>query len=163
MKLLNPTAHKRLNEALAFVFLFFGLAIMLSLISYSTADPSWNTAATLATKPSNLLGRFGSHLSDVCFQIFGLSSFVLPALILLLAWKWMQSKPIEAAWVKVTGALMFMLGACTSFSLAPGARAASGSVSPGGLFGLLLSDLLVRFFNFTGAALITATVLVVSQ
>ncbi len=162
MKLLNPTAHKRLNEALAFVFLFFGLAIMLSLISYSAADPSWNTAATLATKPSNLLGRFGAYLSDVCFQIFGLSSFVLPALIMILAWKWMQSKPIEAAWVKVTGAFLFMFGACTSFSLAPGARAASGSVSPGGLFGILLSDLLVRFFNFTGAALITATVLVVS-
>ncbi|WP_031496643.1 DNA translocase FtsK [Bryobacter aggregatus] len=161
MKLLGPTAHKRLNEALAFVFLFFGLAIMLSLISYSAYDPSWNTA-TSVVKPSNLVGRFGSHLSDVCFQIFGLSSFVIPALILLLAWKWMQSKPIEAAWVKVTGAVLFVLGACTSFSLAPGARAFSGSIQAGGLFGTILADLMVHYFNFTGAALLTAAVLVVS-
>jgi len=161
MKLLGPTTHKRLNEALSFVFLFIGLATMLSLISYSATDPSWNTATT-ATRPSNLMGRFGSHLSDVCFQLFGLSSFVIPALILLLAWKWMQSKPIEAATVKVGGAFLFVLGVCTCFSLSPGARAFSGSISAGGLFGMIFADLLVFYFNFTGAALLSATLLVVS-
>jgi len=161
MKLLGPTTHKRLNEVLAFVFLFIGLASMLSLISYSAIDPSWNTA-TSVVRPSNLMGRFGSHLSDVCFQLFGLSSFVIPALILLLAWKWMQSKPIEAAGIKVAGALLFVLGACTSFSLAPGARAFSGSIPAGGVFGMILADMLVFYLNFTGAALLTATVLVVS-
>jgi DNA segregation ATPase FtsK/SpoIIIE, S-DNA-T family len=161
MKLLGPTTHQRLNEVLAFLFLFLGLSIMLSLISYSAIDPSWNTA-TSVVQPSNLMGRFGSHLSDVCFQLFGLSSFVIPALILLLAWKWMQSKPIEAAGIKIAGALLFVLGACTSFSLAPGARAFSGAIPAGGLFGMILADMLVFYFNFTGAALLTATVLVVS-
>ncbi|MBM3760026.1 MAG: DNA translocase FtsK [Acidobacteria bacterium] len=161
MKLLGPTTHQRLNEVLSFLFLFSGLSIMLSLISYSAIDPSWNTA-TSVVRPSNLMGRFGSHLSDVCFQLFGLSSFVIPALILLLAWKWMQSKPIEAAGIKIGGALLFVLGACTSFSLAPGARAFSGAIPAGGLFGMILADLLVFYFNFTGAALLTATVLVVS-
>lgn len=161
MKLLGPTTHKRLNEALAFVFLFFGLAIILSLMSYSAVDPSWNTA-TGVMRPSNLMGRFGSHLSDVCFQIFGLSSFVIPALMLLLAWKWMQSKPIEAAGVKVLGSVMFVLGVCTSFSLAPGAKAFSGAIPAGGVLGTMVADLLVFYFNFTGAALVTATALVVS-
>ncbi len=161
MKLLGPTTHKRLNEVLAFVFLFIGLATMLSLISYSAIDPSWNTA-TSVTRPSNLMGRFGSHLSDVCFQLFGLSGFVIPALILLLAWKWMQSKPIEAPGVKVAGAVLFVLGACTCFSLAPGARAFSGSIPAGGVFGMIFADMLVFYLNFTGAALLTATVLVVS-
>jgi len=161
MKLLGPTTHKRLNEVLAFLFLFLGLAIMLSLISYSAIDPSWNTA-TSVDRPTNLMGRFGSHLSDVCFQLFGLSSFVIPALILLLAWKWMQSKPIDAAGIKVAGAVMFVLGACTSFSLAPGARAFSGAIPAGGLFGMIFADMAVFYFNFTGAALFTATVMVVS-
>lgn len=161
MKLLGPTTHKRLNEVLAFLFLFFGLAVMLSLISYSSVDPSWNTATSVA-KPSNLMGRFGSHLSDICFQLFGLSSFVIPALVLLLAWKWMQSKPIEAPGIKLGGSLLFVLGACTSFSLAPGARAFSGSIPAGGIFGMMLADMLVFYFNFTGAALFTATVMVVS-
>lgn len=161
MKLLGPTTHKRLNEVLALVFLFIGLATMLSLISYSAIDPSWNTA-TSVVRPSNLVGRFGSHLSDVCFQLFGLSGFVIPALVLLLAWKWMQSKPIEAPGIKVAGALLFVLGACTSFSLAPGARAFSGSIPAGGVLGMLLADMLIFYLNFTGAALLNATVLVVS-
>ncbi len=161
MKLLGPTQHKRLNEAIAFLFLFIGLAIILSLVSYSAVDPSWNTA-TGVTQPSNLMGRFGSHLSDLCFQLFGLSSFAIPILILLLAWKWMQSQPIATAGVKVGGACLFVLGACTSFSLAPGARAFSGSIPAGGLFGMVLADSLVFYLNFTGAALLTATILVVS-
>lgn len=161
MKLLGPTPNKRLNEVLSFVFLFFGLAVMLSLISYSAMDPSWNTA-TSVVRPANLMGRFGSHFSDLCFQLFGLSSFVIPALILLLAWKWMQSKPIEAAGIKVSGALLFVFGVCTAFSLAPGARAFSGAIPAGGVLGAILADLLVFYFNFTGAALFTATALVVS-
>lgn len=160
MKLLGPTPHKRLNEVLAFVFLFAGLGVMLSLISYSSLDPSWNTA-TSVTQPSNLLGRFGAHFSDLCFQVFGFSSFVLPALILLLAWKWMQSKAIEAPAVKIGGAVLFLLGVCTTFSLAPGARGFT-SIPAGGLLGLVLADLLVFYFNFTGAALFTAACLVVS-
>ncbi len=161
MKLLGPTPHKRLNEALAFVFLFAGLAVMLSLISYSASDPSWNTA-TSVQKPTNLVGRFGSHFSDLCFQVFGLSGFVLPALILLLGWKWMQSEKIEAAGVKVGGALLFLFGASTSFSLAPGARAFSGAIPAGGLLGTFFATLLEHYLNFTGAALFTATALVVS-
>ncbi|MFN9918654.1 MAG: DNA translocase FtsK [Acidobacteriota bacterium] len=160
MKLLGPTPHKRLNEVLSFVFLFFGLGVMLSLISYSPLDPSWNTASS-TVQPANLLGRAGSHFSDLCYQILGFSSFVLPALILLLAWKWMQSKAIEAPAVKIAGAVLFLLGVCTTFSLAPGARSFS-SIPAGGLLGLLLADLLVFYLNFTGAALFTATCLVVS-
>ncbi len=161
MKLLGPTQHKRLNEALAFVFLFAGIAITLSLISYSATDPSWNTASGI-TKPTNLIGPFGSYLSDLLFQIFGLSGFVLPVLILLLAWKWMQSEQIEAAGVKVGGAVLFLLGASTSFSLAPGARAFSGAIPAGGLLGTLCASLLEHYFNFTGAALFTAMSLVLS-
>jgi S-DNA-T family DNA segregation ATPase FtsK/SpoIIIE len=161
MKLLGPTPHKRLNEALAFVFLFVGIGITLSLISYSATDPSWNTA-TSVRKPTNLCGRFGSYLADLCFQIFGLSGFVLPILILLLAWKWMQSEVIDAAGVKVGGAILFLLGASTSFSLAPGARAFSGAIPAGGLLGTLCASLLEHYFNFTGAALFTALSLVLS-
>ena len=161
MKLLGPTPHRRLNEVTAFVFLFTGLGIMLSLISYSPADPSWNTASSVV-KPANLMGRFGSHFSDLCFQLLGLSSFIVPALILLLGWKWMQSKEIETPRIKVFGSVLFLTGASAAFSLAPGARAVTGSIPAGGLFGTLLADALTHYLNFTGAALFTAAMLVVS-
>ena len=31
-------------------------------------------------------------------QAFGLAAFVFPVLLLLLAWKWMRSEPVETAW-----------------------------------------------------------------
>ena len=52
MNFLGPTKHKRLNEALAFVFLAAGLFLFLGFASYDRFDPSWNTVS--AAKPVNL-------------------------------------------------------------------------------------------------------------
>ena len=57
MKLLSPTQHRRLNEVIGFLLLSLGLVMLLSLISYHTQDPSWNTAA--ASRPLNLVGYPG--------------------------------------------------------------------------------------------------------
>ena len=146
---------------MALVFLFASVALMLSLISYRPEDPSLNTA-TGPYRPLNLLGYVGSYLSDMLFQVFGLTSFVMPGLIVLLAWQWMQSREIDAPGVKVLGGVMFLLGIATALSLAPSLRAFGGTIPAGGLVGLLLADGLVAWMNFTGAALFTAACLLVS-
>jgi S-DNA-T family DNA segregation ATPase FtsK/SpoIIIE len=104
----------------------------------------------------------GAYVADLCFQTFGLSCFLIPVLVLLLAWKWMQSEELEAPWVKVFGVAMFVLSASTALSLAPGAKVISGSIAPGGLIGTLLGALLENYMNFAGAALFTAMTLVLS-
>src|SRR5579871_5434389 len=114
MKFLGPTRHPRLNEALAVVFLFAGLFILLSLVSYHPFDPSLNTATGL-TKAGNLTGRVGASISDFLLQTFGLSAYAIPILILLVGWKWIQSLPIEAPWVKVSGALLLIGSSCAAF------------------------------------------------
>ena len=48
MNYLGPTARPRLNEAVAVVFLFAGLFLLVSLASYNPYDPSWNTATFAA-------------------------------------------------------------------------------------------------------------------
>jgi len=45
MKLLSPTQHRRLNEIVGFLLLSLGLVMLLSLVSYHTQDPSFDTAA----------------------------------------------------------------------------------------------------------------------
>jgi len=161
MKLLGPTRHSRLNEVVALVFLFASLALMLSLISYRPSDPSLNTA-TGDARPLNLLGYVGSHASDLLFQLFGLTSFVLPVLIVTLGWRWLQSKEIESPGIKLTGSVMFMLGIATALSMAPGLRGFGGHIPGGGLIGLLIANLLIEAMNFTGAALFTAFLLLLS-
>src|ERR1700722_19808761 len=60
MKLITPTQHKRLNEATGVVLLSLGLFLWLSLLSYQTQDPSWNTATTSSTRRVHLTGSFAS-------------------------------------------------------------------------------------------------------
>ena len=90
MKLITPTQHKRLNEATGVVLMSVGVFLWLSLLSYQSQDPSWNTA-TGATRPINLTGYFGSYLADLMLQSFGLAAFAFPILTLILAWKWLRS------------------------------------------------------------------------
>ena len=96
MKLLSPTEHKRLNEVVGFLLLSLGLVVLLSLVSYHTQDPSWDTAAE--SQPLNLVGYPGSYAADLLFQAFGATAFLFPLLMFLLAWKWITRSPWRAEW-----------------------------------------------------------------
>jgi S-DNA-T family DNA segregation ATPase FtsK/SpoIIIE len=161
MKLLGPTRHARLNEAVAVVYLFAGAALMLSLISYRPDDPSLNTAAGDA-RPVNLLGFAGSYLSDALLQTIGLTAFVLPGMVLLLAWNWLHSREVESPAVKLFGSGFFILCLSTTLSLSTGLQVFSGRIPAGGVIGMLAADALVGALNFTGAAMAIATSLVIS-
>jgi S-DNA-T family DNA segregation ATPase FtsK/SpoIIIE len=84
MTFLGPTRFERLNEAVAFVFLFSGLFFVLSLVSYHADDPSWNVVSS-AAHARNLMGIVGAHVSDLCLQSLGLAAFAIPLLLWLLA------------------------------------------------------------------------------
>src|SRR5579862_1122739 len=161
MKFLGPTRHPRLNEALAVVYLFAGLFILLSLISYHPFDPSFNTATELA-KPGNLTGRVGATISDFLLQSLGLAAYAVPLLILLLGWKWIQSSPIEAPGVKLLGGILLVSATCAAFGLAPEWKPIAGLVPASGLAGDVLSAYLVASLNLTGAILATAAAWIVS-
>lgn len=161
MKLLGPTRYPRLNEAAAVVYLFAGAALMLSLISYRPDDPSLNTAAG-TVQPLNLLGFVGSYLSDALLQTIGLTSFALPGLILLLAWNWLHSREVESPIVKIVGCAVLILCLSTTLSLSAGLQVFSGRIPAGGVIGMVIADALKGAMNFTGAAMLTATCLIVS-
>ena len=161
MKYLGPTSHPRLNEAVALVFLFAGLFVLIALVSYRPFDPSWNTA-TGATTVSNLIGRVGAFGSDLLLQFFGLGAYAIPVLILLLGWKWIRSSPIQAPWAKTLGAAMLITSTCAAFALGPGWRPIAGAIPAGGMAGSLAADYLVSTMNLTGAVLFTAACWIVS-
>lgn len=70
---------RRCIEALGLVPICFSVLIILSLVSYSPTDPSWNVATDAPVQ--NWLGVIGSHSADVLMQVLGLSA-VAPVLIL---------------------------------------------------------------------------------
>jgi len=143
------------------VYLFTGFFLILCLISYHPQDPSWNSV-TGATRALNLTGLAGSYIADLCFQLLGLSAFSLPVLLWLLAWKWIRSQPIEAATVKVFGAVVLFLSISTALSIRPLWRPWNGAFSAGGVVGILIADSLLSKLNMMGTMLFTGICLILS-
>jgi S-DNA-T family DNA segregation ATPase FtsK/SpoIIIE len=155
MNFLSPTRHTRLNEAVGFLLLLLCLALWLSLLSYSSTDPSWNTAAETATV-HNLLGRTGAIWSDVLLQIFGISIFLLPIHLGLLGWKWVRSAPVEAPWFRIFGSLALWFCVSTACGLAPRHWLIGGAIRPSGIIGMVMAGYLRDRCDLVGAAIITA-------
>ena len=160
MRYLGPTSHPRLNEAVAVVFLFAGLFVFFSLVSYQPLDPSWDTASG-AVKASNLTGRVGAFTADLCLQVFGLAAYAIPVLIILLGWKWVRSSPIDAPTIKTAGSLLLVCSTCVAFGMTNW-KPIAGVIPAGGLTGTILADYLTESLNLTGATLVTAACWIVS-
>jgi S-DNA-T family DNA segregation ATPase FtsK/SpoIIIE len=161
MRILGPTRFHRLNEAGGLVFLFTGFFVVLCLISYHPQDPSWNSV-TGAAHAHNLVGFAGSYTADLCFQLLGLSAFSMPALLWMMAWKWIRSDAIPAAAVKIIGAIVLFLSVSTALSIRPFWRPWNGAFSAGGVVGILIADSLQSSLNLMGTVLLTAICLILS-
>ncbi|MGH9582126.1 MAG: DNA translocase FtsK 4TM domain-containing protein, partial [Bryobacteraceae bacterium] len=143
------------------LLLLLGLAVALSLLSYSPADPSWDTA-TGVSRTRNLLGLFGAKWADLLLQIFGVAVFLLPVHLFALGWKWVRSSPIESPWFRVAGAFALWFCISAGCGLLPHSVLIAGAVRPSGLAGMVIADGLRNRFNLTGAALITAAACVIA-
>ncbi len=58
----------------------FSMIFILSLVSFDSTDPSFNTVST-EENIINWAGSFGSHIADLAFQLIGLSAFFLALII----------------------------------------------------------------------------------
>src|ERR1700722_14666028 len=94
----TPTANRRHNEVIGFLVFVFAVLLVLALVSYSPLDPSLNTAATPAAgRPAhNWIGVFGALVADLALQLFGVSSFLIPAFLAMYSLHWFRSRPIGA-------------------------------------------------------------------
>jgi S-DNA-T family DNA segregation ATPase FtsK/SpoIIIE len=159
----GPSAVRssRLVEASGVLCLLLGgLATCLSLVSYHPEDLSYNTA-TGAAHARNLIGPAGAYLSDLLFQALGLLSFAVPAIIVLIAWRWLHGRPIVSPMAKTAGAVLLISSACALLGLGPDWRLFS-ALPAGGLLGAVLADDLRAAFNLTGAFLVALSVLLLS-
>ncbi len=76
---------RRLVDICAFMLIVTGAFGLLSLLSYSAADPSWNTAGqALEGSVQNWGGGFGAWLADMLMQPMGAGALMLVSGILLL-------------------------------------------------------------------------------
>ncbi|MGB6870380.1 MAG: DNA translocase FtsK [Acidobacteriaceae bacterium] len=152
---LTPTRHRRLNELVGLLVLASAVLLFLSLASYHPTDPSFNTDGSGPIR--NWIGPAGAYTSDLLLQIEGISAFLLPLLIGALGWTWMRSRPAGSPGAKLTGIILTFLFAPALFGLIPSHPHILYGLPVAGLTGRLVADLLVRWFNMTGAWIVTIT------
>jgi DNA segregation ATPase FtsK/SpoIIIE, S-DNA-T family len=152
---LTPTRHRRLNELVGLLVLAFAVLLFLSLVSYHPTDPSFNTDGFGPIR--NWIGPAGAYTSDLLLQIEGFSAFFLPLLIGALGWTWMRSRPAGSPGAKLTGIILTFLFAPALFGLIPSHPHILYGLPVAGLTGRLVADVLIRWFNVTGAWIVTIT------
>jgi len=78
--LLNFT-HKRLAEIFGILVSLAGIIFLLALITYSPNDPNFIFPEN--TKIENLMGFYGSFISDLFFQSVGLMAYLIPFTLII--------------------------------------------------------------------------------
>src|SRR4051812_15188044 len=117
---------RRISEFLGVAFFALALIWLISLVTYEPTDPVWffTTGATHA--PANFVGRVGAFLAELSFQLFGYSSYLVPAVIGVIGWHYFWCQPPDAVYTKGVG--VTLLFACTTSFLS----LAFGSTDVGG-------------------------------
>jgi len=92
-------ARRRLVEFLGAGLIVLALALIVALLTYHHADPSFNSAADGPAK--NVMGLLGAYTSDILLQIFGAAAY-LPSLVFT-AWGWRlcSKKGVRFVWLRL--------------------------------------------------------------
>ena len=108
-----------------------GVALVLALLSYSPADPSFNTAT--ARPVGNWMGSIGAHVADLLLQLAGWPVLLLSPALVLAGWRVGREEPVPVprmAGGSLAGVLLLAFAAGGFGFSAMGAPA-----GPGGLLG----------------------------
>ncbi len=142
------------KEIIGIILFFFVIFTLISLVSYSPADPSLNHARS-GGSIHNLFGLVGAHVSGALIWLFGLGAFWFPVLLLLLSIHFFGEHSGRATLLTLVGGALLVVTTGGLLSLQQDYYQLFGSeFSAGGLTGIPLKSLLVRYSNVTGAVII---------
>jgi DNA segregation ATPase FtsK/SpoIIIE, S-DNA-T family len=161
---LTPTRHRRLNELIGLIVLVAAALLFLSLLSYHSTDPSFDTVGSYVTgRPAhNWVGLVGANFSDLLLQIEGIAAFCFPVYLGALGYTWMRSQPTGSPKTKIAGLVLFSIFASALAALLPGHMHWANAVPIEGLIGRLVADELITYLNFPGACVVAITLVAIS-
>jgi S-DNA-T family DNA segregation ATPase FtsK/SpoIIIE len=155
--------RRGINRITGASLLVISLVSILSLISYSGSDITWNHEAGRAADTAvNYLGPLGATLADFLLQLFGTCAFILPLLMVSFGWDRIRHHDRQGY-----GRFLALLGVLLSLSVMLdvlyGTIGFRGEdYSAGGYFGLKLADVLRAVGSRFGAWLFATLGLAVS-
>ena len=150
--------RKIARELFGLFLIFWGLLVLLSLVSFDQNDPSINHAVSNPAIVKNYAGLFGAYLSGLLVDIFGFSALVWP--LVFLAWgAGCVSTWFTMPWWRWFG---FTLLAACLISLGAAWNLGIGDVRGGGMLGMTLYTRFTTLFSPVGSSLIWLFLLFIS-
>jgi len=150
----------RWNEIQAVILFAIAILIFTSLVTFSFSDLSLFTS-----KPNvpvrNFAGLFGVYIGASLFFVMGMSSYVIPLLILSWAVARLYGITPQKIYFKIFGTFFLVLASSSIFSII-GKGDNSFRFSLGGIVGLVFSDFLIKYLGRGGAILIIAVLFLLS-
>ncbi len=142
------------KEIYGIILFFLVIFTLISLLSYSPADPSINNARA-AGQIHNLFGVFGAHVAGMLIGLFGLGAFWIPILLLLASVHFFGNHPNKAMISTLIGGIILVVVTGALLSLRQNDIFLFGNkFSAGGIVGIPFKAFLVKFTNLAGSAII---------
>jgi len=142
------------REITGILLFFLVILTLISLLSYSPADPSINTARA-AGNIHNFFGLFGAHMAGILIGLFGIGAFWIPILLLLTSLHIFGGHPGKTIILTIIGGIILMITTGSLLALKQNHIIIFGSkFSSGGIIGIPLKSFLVKYSNVVGGAII---------
>jgi S-DNA-T family DNA segregation ATPase FtsK/SpoIIIE len=151
-----------LSEIVGVVLFACALVSLIALASYTPSDPVWffNTGSDLP--PANLAGRVGAFVAELGFQVFGYSSYLVPAVLAVVGWHYFWCRAFDAPYTKAFGGTLLLVCSSSFMALAFGSLGTDLNGRPfraGGYIGEFLASELSEYLNRTGSIILVLTLL----
>lgn len=143
--------NSRSNEIIAVILLALAVLIFLCLVSYSPMDPTFNTASS--QKVQNWIGVAGANFAEFLISIVGLTAYLLPALIVLMAWRVFRAKDLQLSLMQTFGYFLFIASVSSLAALFD---------FQGGVLGAFFQKIFYNLLGTIGTAILLSVFMVTS-
>jgi len=155
-------ASPRLREGLLIAVVAICAYLLVSLSSYTPADPGWSATGSGAAV-RNLGGPAGAWLADICFSLVGYLAYLFPLMLAYRAYLLFAEREKPRAFsstvlsIRVLGLLLVMTSgtAIVALNMGPSGALPQGS---GGIVGQAIGGAMNSAFNAFGSRLILLAV-----
>lgn len=156
----SSALSRRVSEFLGVALFALALISLISLASYSAADPVWffNTGSDLP--PANFAGRIGAFTGELSYQMLGYAAYLIPLVVVVIGWNYFWCRTMDAAYTKLMGAILLFSCISSFLALAFGTLDVGGKeFRAGGYIGDRLAAFLAEYLNRTGSIILILTML----
>ena len=141
----------------------FALFALISMVSYSSHDPSFHQFSSQENEIQNYGGLVGSYLADGLVRIFGTGAFAFPLVALLVGWAVIRGQEFRRWPMILFFGSVFLVTLCSLLALQfPHDPYFGKGVETGGLVGTTIAKGLVLWLSAVGAHLVLILVLFVA-